>query len=82
MQSSADLRLILLLSRADLKALLERAGFVALSNENAFCWQIGAAVVAVRRGGATHAFDTIKSYVSNFTNDYFPARLIGIWDMD
>jgi multimeric flavodoxin WrbA len=45
---------------ADLKALLERAGFVALSNENAFAGKIGAAVVAVRRGGATHAFDTIN----------------------
>ena len=45
---------------ADLKALLERAGFVALSNGNAFAGKIGAAVVAVRRGGATHAFDTIN----------------------
>jgi multimeric flavodoxin WrbA len=45
---------------ADLKALLERAGFVALANGNAFAGKIGAAVVAVRRGGATHAFDTIN----------------------
>ncbi len=45
---------------ADLKALLERAGFVALANGNAFSGKIGAAVVAVRRGGATHAFDTIN----------------------
>ncbi len=45
---------------ADLKALLERAGFVALANGNVFAGKIGAAVVAVRRGGATHAFDTIN----------------------
>lgn len=45
---------------ADLKALLERAGFVALANGNRFAGKIGAAVVAVRRGGATHAFDTIN----------------------
>jgi multimeric flavodoxin WrbA len=45
---------------ADMKALLERAGFVALANGNAFSGKIGAAVVAVRRGGATHAFDTIN----------------------
>jgi multimeric flavodoxin WrbA len=45
---------------ADLKALIERAGFVAFANNNAFAGKIGVAVVAVRRGGATHAFDTIN----------------------
>ena len=45
---------------ADLKALLERAGLVAIANDNAFAGKIGAAVVAVRRGGATHAFDSIN----------------------
>jgi len=45
---------------ADMKALLERAGYVALANGNAFAGKIGAAVVAVRRGGATHAYDTIN----------------------
>ncbi|MFH2047230.1 MAG: flavodoxin family protein [Pseudomonadota bacterium] len=45
---------------ADLKALIERAGFVAYANNNAFAGKIGAAVVAVRRGGATHAYDTIN----------------------
>ena len=45
---------------ADLKALLERAGLVAIANNNAFSGKIGAAVVAVRRGGATHVFDSIN----------------------
>ena len=45
---------------ADLKALLERAGFVAFANDKAFAGKIGAGVVAVRRGGATHVFDTIN----------------------
>ena len=45
---------------ADLKALLERAGLVAIANDHAFTRKIGAAVVAVRRGGATHAFDSIN----------------------
>jgi multimeric flavodoxin WrbA len=45
---------------ADLKALIERAGYVAYANDHAFAGKIGAAVVAVRRGGATHAFDTIN----------------------
>jgi len=45
---------------ADLKALIERAGFVAYANDHAFAGKIGAAVVAVRRGGATHVFDSIN----------------------
>ncbi len=45
---------------ADLKALIERAGFVAIANNHAFSGKIGAAVVAVRRGGATHVYDTIN----------------------
>ena len=45
---------------AELKALLDRAGLVALANGRAFKGKIGAAVVAVRRGGATHVYDTIN----------------------
>jgi multimeric flavodoxin WrbA len=45
---------------AELKALLDRAGLVALANGGAFSGKIGAAVVAVRRGGGTHVFDTIN----------------------
>ena len=45
---------------ADLKALIERAGFVAYANDHAFSGKIGTAVVAVRRGGATHVFDSIN----------------------
>jgi multimeric flavodoxin WrbA len=44
----------------ELKALIDRAGFVALANGGRFSGKIGAAVVAVRRGGATHVFDTIN----------------------
>jgi len=45
---------------ADMKALLERAGLVAVANGRSLAGKIGAGVVAVRRGGATHAFDTIN----------------------
>jgi len=45
---------------SELKALIDRAGFVALANDGAFSGKIGAAVVAVRRGGATHVFNTIN----------------------
>jgi multimeric flavodoxin WrbA len=45
---------------AEMKALLDRAGLVALANGGLFRGKIGAAVVAVRRGGGTHAFDTMN----------------------
>jgi multimeric flavodoxin WrbA len=45
---------------SELKALIDRTGFVALANGGAFSGKIGAAVVAVRRGGATHVFDSIN----------------------
>ena len=45
---------------AEMKALLDRAGLVALANGGLFRGKICAAVVAVRRGGGTHAFDTMN----------------------
>ncbi|WP_028588454.1 flavodoxin family protein [Desulfocurvus vexinensis] len=45
---------------AEMKALLDRTGLVSIANGAALRGKIGAAVVAVRRGGATHAFDTIN----------------------
>ena len=47
---------------ADMKALIERAGFVAKANNDMFRRKAGAAVVAVRRGGAIHVFDTINHF--------------------
>lgn len=47
---------------ANLKALIERAGFVARANDDMFRRKVGAAVVAVRRGGAIHAFDTMNHF--------------------
>jgi len=45
---------------AEMKALLDRAGLVAVANGGLFRGKMGAAVVAVRRGGGTHAFDTMN----------------------
>lgn len=45
---------------SELKAIIDRAGIVAFANDGAFKGKIGAAVVAVRRGGATHVYDTIN----------------------
>ncbi|MDD3112312.1 MAG: flavodoxin family protein [Methanofollis liminatans] len=42
------------------KALIDRAGFVSIANGGMFARKAGAAVVAVRRAGAVHAFDTIN----------------------
>jgi len=47
---------------ANMKALIERAGFVARANDDMFRRKAGAAVVAMRRGGAIHAFDTINHF--------------------
>ena len=45
---------------AEMKALIDRAGLVAIANGGLFRGKIGAAVVAVRRGGGIHAFDTLN----------------------
>ena len=45
---------------SEMKAFIDRAGFVSIANGGLFRGKIGAAVVAVRRGGGIHAFDTIN----------------------
>ena len=45
---------------AEMKALIDRAGFVAYVNGGLLKGKIGAAVVAARRGGATHVYDSIN----------------------
>lgn len=47
---------------AEMKALIDRAGFVARANGELFRRKVGAAVVAVRRAGAIHAFDSINHF--------------------
>lgn len=46
----------------ELKALIDRAGFVAKANDQMFRYKVGAAVVAVRRAGSIHAFDSINHF--------------------
>ena len=45
---------------SEMKALVDRAGFVARANDNLFSRKIGAAVVVHRRGGSTHVQDSIN----------------------
>lgn len=47
---------------AEMKALIDRAGFVSRANGDMFRRKVGCAVVAVRRGGAIHAFDTLNHF--------------------
>jgi len=46
----------------ELKALIDRAGLVVRATDHALRRKVGAAVVAVRRGGEIHAFDTINHF--------------------
>ncbi|KKG15891.1 FMN reductase [Methanosarcina sp. 2.H.T.1A.6] len=46
----------------ELKALIDRAGFVAKVNNEMFRYKVGAAVVAVRRAGSIHVFDSINHF--------------------
>lgn len=46
----------------ELKALIDRAGFIGRGNGRLFRRKVGAAVIAVRRAGAIHAFDSINHF--------------------
>ncbi len=47
---------------AEVKALIDRAGLVAIANGRTLRRKVGAAVVAVRRAGSTDAFDAINKF--------------------
>lgn len=47
---------------AEIKALIDRAGLVAKVNGDMLKRKLGAAVVAVRRAGSVHVFDTINHF--------------------
>lgn len=47
---------------AEIKALIDRGGLVAKANGDMLARKVGAAVLAVRRGGSIHAFDTINHF--------------------
>ncbi len=47
---------------SEMKALMDRACLVSMSNGGIFRRKVGAAVVAVRRAGAMHAFDTLNHF--------------------
>ncbi|HWR42065.1 flavodoxin family protein [Sporomusa sp.] len=63
---------------AEMKALIDRAGMVSNANGGLLKHKAGAAVMAVRRGGATHAFDTMNHFLH-----YMQMFLVGAsyWNM-
>lgn len=63
---------------AEMKALIDRAGMVSITNGGIFNHKVGGAVTAVRRGGAIHAFDTMNHFLH-----YMQMFLVGAsyWNM-
>ncbi|MEI7432873.1 MAG: flavodoxin family protein [Methanomicrobiales archaeon] len=47
---------------SEMKALIDRAGYVARANDHMFQRKVGAAVVSARRSGAIHTFDTLNHF--------------------
>ena len=47
---------------AEMKALIDRAGFVSMANGGMYKNKVGAIVAAVRRSGAIHTLDTMGHY--------------------
>jgi multimeric flavodoxin WrbA len=46
----------------EMKALIDRCGLVAKANQDMFKRKVGAAVVAVRRAGSVHVFDSMNHF--------------------
>ena len=47
---------------SEMKALIDRAGLVTRVNGNQLARKVGAGIIAVRRGGEIHAFDSINHF--------------------
>lgn len=46
----------------EMKALIDRSGMTGIANDRMFKRKVGAAVIAVRRGGSIHAFNAINHF--------------------
>jgi multimeric flavodoxin WrbA len=47
---------------SQIKALIDRAGMTSIANDGMLKRKVGAAVVAARRGGAIHTFDSLNHF--------------------
>ena len=48
---------------AEMKALIDRAGFVSMANGGLYRRKVGAAIIALRRAGAMHTADTLLHFL-------------------
>ena len=48
---------------AEMKALIDRAGFVSMANGGMFRCKVGSAAIAVRRAGAMHTLDSLLHFL-------------------
>ena len=48
---------------SEMKAFIDRVGYIGIANDFLFKRKIGAAVVAARRAGAIHAFNSINHFL-------------------
>lgn len=62
---------------AEMKALIDRTGFVSRANGGLYKNKVGAAVVTMRRSGATHALDTMNHLFLG-SQMIIPGRGIGL----
>jgi len=64
---------------SELKALIDRAGYVSMANGGLFQRKIGSAAIAVRRAGAIHSLDSILHFllISGMVVPGLPAIGIG-----
>lgn len=62
----------------EMKALIDRSGYVTLANGSNLAGKVGAAVSAVRRGGSQHAIDTMHHL---FSISQMPIATSSYWTM-
>ena len=62
---------------AEMKALIDRAGFVSRANGNLYTNKVGLALVVMRRSGAFHALDTMLHFLLG-TEMIVPGRGIAV----
>lgn len=63
---------------AEMKALIDRAGYVTLANGSNLAGKVGAAVSAVRRGGSQHTINTMHHF---FSISQMPIATSSYWNM-
>lgn len=62
----------------EMKALIDRAGYVTLANGSVLAGKVGAAVTAVRRGGSQHGINTMHHL---FSISQMPIATSSYWNM-